>query len=73
MISGALGTAQLGAAQLGAYEFLPGSPAAPSAPVVAIIDQASLNILILPNYYEMMGRWQVFNDDSPNTCSGDNQ
>lgn len=67
MISGALGTAQLGLAQLAAYEFLPASGAAPER-VVSIIDYAGLNILILPNYYEMMGRWQVFNDDSQSTC-----
>lgn len=67
MISGALGTAQLGLAQLGAYEFLPGNGTAP-ARVISIIDQASLNILVLPNYYEMMGRWQVFNDDSKGDC-----
>lgn len=61
MISGQLGTGQLGAAQLGAYNFLTPAPSFPP-PTHAIINSETLNILVLPNYYKMMGRFKVWND-----------
>ena len=62
MISGSLGTAQLGLAQLGAYQLLD-TPAStpPSGPgSVVNIEPSTLEILVLPNVYEMMGQWKVF-------------
>ena len=59
MISGALGTAQLGFAQLGAYEMLdtPASIPPVTPGTVVNLDPNTLNILVLPNVYQMMGQW----------------
>lgn len=58
---GQLGKAQNGLAQLGAYNFL-AAPAASPTVMKVLINSETLNIIVLPNYYEMMGRFQVFND-----------
>lgn len=54
MISGQLGTAQLGLSQLGNYTTDPISSG--SAPVsVKVVDSTQLNFLTLPDYFQMMG------------------
>jgi hypothetical protein len=54
MLSGQLGRAQLGVAQLGQHEFVE-PPDAPGAPVSGIIDASSLRIIVLPDYYALIG------------------
>jgi hypothetical protein len=61
MISGALGTAQLGLAELGTYEQLESAsgPPVPSGNS-KIINPNTLDVVVLPNVYQMMGIWKVF-------------
>lgn len=59
MISGQLGTAQLGLTQLGEFsEAASGGIAPPSGPSTVVNSQA-LAFVVLPNYYELMGQWPL--------------
>jgi hypothetical protein len=57
VISGQLGTTQLGLAQLGAYSQLDTPTSTPPASVVTvgIIDAKNLNYIVIPDYFKMMG------------------
>jgi hypothetical protein len=63
MISSQLGTAQLGLVQLAGYNPLetPGS-VPPVTPSTSVIDGSTVSILVLPNHFIMMGRWQITGD-----------
>lgn len=59
MTSGALGTSQLGKAQLGAYNMLdtPGGTPPVTPSTVVMLNAEALQIVDLPNVYIMMGQW----------------
>jgi hypothetical protein len=57
MISGQLGSSQLGLAQLGSYDqlLMPNSVPPTPGPSVVYIDGSTLNYIVLPDYFKMMG------------------
>jgi hypothetical protein len=57
VISGQLGTAQMGLAQLGNYNQLltPGSIPPVTPAITANIDSMALEYVIIPDFYSMMG------------------